>query len=272
MPKLAISNIAWSAQNDGTIHPLLKQHGITGIEIAPTKVWPTWEEITLTKACDYREKLTAAGFSIPALQAILFNKPECLLFGNAKQQQAFIDHLAWVADIAQALGAPIIVFGAPQQRSRQHLEMAQAIDIALPILQKIGANCLSKGVCFCIEPNPTQYHCNFITNTQEGIAVVKNINRAGVGLHLDSAAMLLASENITQSLTNALPYLKHFHVSEPQLSGFNHPVSPHTSIAESLNHLEYSQWISLEMRASENEYANVKTAIDYMRRTYATSN
>ena len=38
--KLAISNLAWPAEQEKTILALMKQYGYTGLEIAPGKVIP----------------------------------------------------------------------------------------------------------------------------------------------------------------------------------------------------------------------------------------
>ena len=40
MSRLAISNIAWDAKADEIIYALLKRAGYTGLEIAPTRLFP----------------------------------------------------------------------------------------------------------------------------------------------------------------------------------------------------------------------------------------
>ena len=39
--KLAISNIAWDRHDDLTIFEMLRKFGVQGVEIAPTKIWPS---------------------------------------------------------------------------------------------------------------------------------------------------------------------------------------------------------------------------------------
>ena len=40
MSRLAISNIAWDAKADEAMYALLKRAGYTGLEIAPTRLFP----------------------------------------------------------------------------------------------------------------------------------------------------------------------------------------------------------------------------------------
>jgi len=37
---LAISNIAWSADQDKDVYELMKKYGFSGLEIAPTRIFP----------------------------------------------------------------------------------------------------------------------------------------------------------------------------------------------------------------------------------------
>ena len=38
--KLSISNIAWDTSEDKMIYELMQNHGCSGLEIAPTRVFP----------------------------------------------------------------------------------------------------------------------------------------------------------------------------------------------------------------------------------------
>ena len=102
--RYAFSNIAWKPHDDPNVLSLLKERGIGGIEVAPTRVWPDWEGATPTAARRYGRRLRSLGFEVPALQAVLFGKPDAQLFdgGNAT---AFVSHLTYVAELAEAAGA-----------------------------------------------------------------------------------------------------------------------------------------------------------------------
>ena len=38
--KLSISNIGWSNENDVNVYELMKKYGYSGLEIAPTRIFP----------------------------------------------------------------------------------------------------------------------------------------------------------------------------------------------------------------------------------------
>ena len=44
--RFAVSNIAWDRHDDPEVLALLRAHGVTGIEVAPPKVWPGWDGAT----------------------------------------------------------------------------------------------------------------------------------------------------------------------------------------------------------------------------------
>ena len=52
--KLAISNIAWEKHDDSDVLNLLKANGVTGIEVAPTKLWQDWKGASYKKAREYK--------------------------------------------------------------------------------------------------------------------------------------------------------------------------------------------------------------------------
>lgn len=247
--RFAYSNIAWQPHDDPETLALLRRHGIEGIEIAPTAVWGSWEEMTLSKARAYRRMLTEQGFEVPALQAILYGRPEARLFGTPGET-VFLDHCARVACLASGLEARVAVLGAPAQRDRGGRSWPQACEHAAALLRKAAALFHDQGCCLCIEPNPRRYGCNFINTATEGIELVAAVDHPGFRLHLDAAGMYLESEALASVLPAALPVLRHFHLSEPDLRDFRAPEVPHTDNLRHLSAAGYAGWCSVEMRRS----------------------
>ena len=48
--KLSISNIAWGMENEQKAYSLIKDYGFTGLEIAPTRIFPNDPYIRLNEA------------------------------------------------------------------------------------------------------------------------------------------------------------------------------------------------------------------------------
>lgn len=245
--KLAFSNIAWSPHDSPEVLSLLKKQGVTGIEVAPTKVWPSWEGATPVAAERYGRRLLDLGFEVPALQAVLFNRPEAKLFDH-DGEVAFVAHLTHVAELAGALGARAVVLGAPRQRDRGHLTKDEAFNRAAEILHGLAQKFAARNTCLCIEPNPKRYACNFIVNAMEGAELVRLVNHRGFGLHLDAAAMFLEGDDPARIWPDLGHLVRHFHISEPDLNDFCSPEAPHLSNLDFLKEKNYSGWCSVEMR------------------------
>jgi sugar phosphate isomerase/epimerase len=245
--KLAFSNIAFPTHDAADVWALLRTHGVTGIEVAPTKVWPDWEEATPAAARAYRTRLADAGFEVPALQAVLFGQPAARLF-DAAGEKRMGEHLRRVAELAGALGARAVVLGAPKQRDRGTLSMDQAQTHAVPLLRAWAQPFADQASCLCIEPNPRRYGCNFIVNAQEGAALVAEVNHPGFGLHLDAAGMFLEGDWLEARWPEVTRLLRHFHISEPDLGDFRQSQVPHLENFRVLRTGGYTGWCSVEMR------------------------
>jgi sugar phosphate isomerase/epimerase len=226
---------------------LLREHGIGGIEVAPTRVWPDWDGATPAAAAAYRRQLEDEGFAVPALQAILFGRTKARLF-DANGEKALVEHLALVAALAGALGAKAVVLGAPKQRDRGLLAPEAAHAHAADVFRAIAPAFADCGACLCIEPNPPQYGCNFVTTAAEGASLVRQVAHPGFGLHLDAAGMFLVGERLSAILPDVEPLLRHYHISEPDLGDFTAPQVPHAANLAALHACGYAGWCSVEMR------------------------
>jgi sugar phosphate isomerase/epimerase len=86
---------------------------------------------------------------------------------------------------------------------------------------------------------------------------LKDVNSNGFGLHLDSAVMSLNNEDIQDSISKAIPYMKHFHVSEPFLEPIINKKVDHEKISKILKTNNYDRWVSIEMRKTESSNLDI---------------
>lgn len=266
--KLAVSNIAWPAEHDAAAYALLKQHGIAGLEVAPTRVWGSWD-VHPQQVEDFRAQLAEAKLVCSSLQAILYGKPELTIFdGDTRELYKHIKH---VARIASALGAVPLVFGSPKNRKKGDRTLPEAMNEAAPIFQKMAAICLDQGVVLGLEANPTEYKCDFLTNATDAAAFVEHINHPGVRLHLDAAAMHLAGDDPVTILRDYGHLLVHAHASEPFLGDLTEPQVDHARFAQELRKQNWQQWVSLEMRASETPLETLETSLATFTRHYGAA-
>jgi sugar phosphate isomerase/epimerase len=264
---LTISNIAWTAEQDEEVLGLLRQDGVQAVELAPTRIWPEWQG-TAQEAIAYRDYLNGLGLACSSLQAILYGLPHLKVFGTAQEKAALVEHLRGVADLAAALGAGPMVFGAPKNRLRGDRNDATAFVEAVELFEEIGDYCQQKGVTLCLEPNPTDYGCDFITTSEQGAALVREVNSPGFRLHLDAAGMHLTGDQVPAAIESAADVLAHIHISEPFLGDFEQPQVDHKAIAKGLTAIGWDQWISIEMRATDHPVDSVKTALATVQSIY----
>jgi len=245
--RLAISNIAWPSGADAVMTPLLHAHGVEGVELALTKVWPEPLDVSPDEVRAYRAGWERQGLRIVALQALLFGKPHLTLFDSEATRRQTRDYLAGMIERAGQLGAGVLVFGSPKNRRRQGQSPAETWAIAVPFFRELGSIARRHGVYLCIEPNPPAYGCDFVTTVAEGIKLVDAVAEDGFGLHLDTAGMSLASDPPIASILAAGKRCKHFHVSAPFLAEVAGETVPHAAYAQGLRVADYQGWVSIEM-------------------------
>ena len=266
--RVSVSNIAWPGEMDEAAYALLAGAGVRGIEVAPTRVWPGWEGMTAESVRAVRERMEGAGLRVSSLQAVLFQKPELQMFGEG---EAFAEHLRYCAGLAAALGAGAVVLGAPKNRDRGTLSEEEAFARAVEVLRPVAETYAEAGVALCVEANPEQYACNFVTRGAEAAALVRAVGSMGLRLHLDTACAALARESIAELVRENGDVLAHFHASEPMLGDFATPSEEHARAAEALRAVGYEGWVAVEMRAQEDALASLQVAVEFAMRTYGAA-
>ncbi len=74
---LAVSNIALPAYDHEAELGRLRELGIEGLEVAPSRVWPdTWRGLKPADVAAYRRAVTDAGLRVVGLHSLLFDHPD----------------------------------------------------------------------------------------------------------------------------------------------------------------------------------------------------
>ena len=213
--KLAISNIAWEKINDETIYHLMQKYWFTWLEIAPTKTFDNFLEITYNEINEFKNNLNKFWIELVAAQSLLFWKPELKLF-DKKRREELKKYMIQIIDFASRLWIKSLVFWSPKNRIYENISHNKAIEIAKSFFQEIWDCAYKKWVYVCIEPNPEIYWWNFMCNTIETLDFVKYINNPWIKLHLDLWTIIINNEDINIIL-EAKNHITHFHISEPYL-------------------------------------------------------
>lgn len=266
--KLAVSNIAWTDDIHVAALAVLSRYGAKGIEVAPTRLWPGWEHMSVIDAGRIRTAYAEAGFQIPAMQSLLFGLPQLNVFGDEPTRSGLLLHLARLFPVAKALGVRALVFGSPRNRDRSGLTDAQANSQAVAFFRRVAQLASSEGVVLCLEPNPPQYGANFVTGWTEALSLVEAVDAPGFGLHLDTACIAMNGDSPAEAIRTCRDAICHVHISEPQLADFSDSQVDHRSAAQALADIGYEGWVSIEMRCGAHAVRTLDEALSFVKSTY----
>lgn len=271
MDKLAVSNIAWTNNEEPLIAQKLAEMNVHNIEIAPTKIWKDPTKISDQEIEKNLKFWKSKGLCVIAFQSMLFGRENLQIFKdkeNRLQTQKFLEDFIILSG---KMGAKVMVFGSPKNRVVGDMDFNETQEIAIEFFGKLGDVAYANNVVFCIEPNPKDYNCDFITTAQEGADLVRAVNNPGFGLHLDIAGMTLAGDDIARSIENFSDILRHFHISSPFLDQVNSQSKiDHSIAAKALKKINYEGFFSIEMRSGEEgqNVDRVKEAVDFVKEEY----
>lgn len=247
MFKLAVSNIGWSAEQDDCVYNMMERQGYCGLEIAPTRIFPTAPYDRGTDAEVWSEELKKDhGFMIPSMQSIWFGRQENI-FGSAEERQILLDYTKKAVDFAKIIKCKNLVFGCPRNRN-----MPEGADpeTGVRFLKEIADYAYERGTVIGMEANPPIYYTNYINDTLSALALIEKVGSEGLRLNLDVGTMIQNGESISE-LTGKTYLVSHVHISEPGLK----PVEEralHRELREVLEEEGYQGFVSIEMGKTDD--------------------
>ncbi len=230
-----------------SIYKLAKTYGFTGLEIAPTKIFPKCPYNKLDAASAWSKNLKKNyGLSISPMQSIWFGRQE-KLFGTDAERMILSDYSKKTIDFASAVGCNNLVFGCPKNRNIP--KDANPI-IAQDFFRELGNYADKNGTVIGLEANPPIYNTNYINDTPSAIKLISKIDSNGLLLNLDVGTMIENNESAI-GLAGHVHLINHVHISEPYLK----PIIPrnlHQELKSVLQNEGYNGFISIEMNNIEN--------------------
>ncbi len=251
--KLAISNIAWDVEEDEAVAMLLRRYGVTAVDVAPGKYFPNPTMATHADAQSIRVDWERRGIQVTGMQALLFGTTGLNVFGDTPTQTALLAHLKAVCRIAHDLGARRLVFGSPKNRDRSGLSDGNAEKEAVAFFRRVGDVALAEDVIICLEPNPTRYGANFMTTTAETARIVEAVQHCAIKMQLDTGALTINGESVTETVSRYAPIIGHIHLSEPDLVPLGDFATDHRSIAKTIRAYLPNHVACIEMLATPKE-------------------
>lgn len=257
--KLAISNIAWTKENDESIYTYLLQKGFQGLEIAPTRLFSDKPYEHVKEAIQFSKKIkNNYNLLIPSMQSIWYGRQEAI-FGSEKERQALLDYTFQAINFAEAIGCKNLVFGCPRNRN---VSGDDDYNTGIVFFRQIGNYAQAHHTVVALEANPVIYGTNFLNTTKAAIDFCRKIDNKGIGINYDLGTVIYNGEDYHTCLGN-LDLINHVHISEPYLAKIEKR-EMHRELLKTLEAGGYDKYVSIEMRTMEH-IDDVYETINYVR-------
>ncbi|WP_300697947.1 sugar phosphate isomerase/epimerase [uncultured Bacteroides sp.] len=257
--ELSISNIAWSTENDVEMYSFLQESCFSGLEIAPTRIYPEAPYDKLSEAKEWAASLKKNyGLVIPSMQSIWYGHTE-KIFGDKKDRQKLIDYTKRAVDFAEAIGCSNLVFGNPKNRDAE--DVTAIMPIAVDFFKEIGDYAAEHNTVIALEPNPTIYNTRFMNYTDQAVEMAYKASSAGIKVNVDLGTIIYNDEDINY-LKQIPEFINHVHISEP---GLNLIIKRkiHSQLFAVLHDIGYKRFVSIEM-GNKNDVEQPKEIIHYI--------
>lgn len=270
MTQISISNIAWDTRYDAQVAELMEKHGVSFVDIAPSKYIDISSLNFLSKAKALREDWLSRGIHPLGMQSLLFGTEGLNVFGDVDTQARMLSHLERVCAIGDVLNARLLVFGSPRNRDCTGLSAEEVRDRAVIFFKRLGDIAKKYNVVVCLEPNPVCYNSNFMTNSAETAEIVQYVGHENIKMQLDTGAMCINEEEQEGTLLLVKDYVAHIHISEPNLV----PVCEYTQYQKALAPLIKQYFptmpVTIEMLTRDNDLvlSDIEKSLKFVKALY----
>lgn len=257
MTRLAVSNIAWPAEDREAAYDMLRAYGIGGLEIAPGLFFDGADDAFAPSPDDWDEAVGAvdrAGLRLVSMQSLLYGVSGAALFGTEAERERLEQGLCRAIDLASRLNIPNLVFGSPKQRIiPPGMSAEQAETIAIDLFRRIGDAAAAAETRMAVEPNPAAYGTNFLTHMADVIAFVRKVDHPAIAMIFDLGALRMNGDydDIERLAEAAVPFTSHVHFSEAHLGPAPADEADAARAFAALSKAGYQGCHSIEMRATD---------------------
>lgn len=263
--KFCVSNIALTAYDHGDELMALADIGLSGLEVAPSRVWrDTWQGLSPADVAAYRKQVEAAGLSVVGLHSLLFDQKDLGLFADADGRARVLDFMAHLSGVCRDLGGKTLIWGAGRWRGTMSLEDAESY--AVDFFTELDARIRDHGTVFCFEPLGAK-DSDFLNSVFDAAEMAERLDLPSIGVQLDAKGITANAEMTAEAAEAAEPYLQHVHVNEPDLGvlGTTGGVD-HAAFAEILRGIGYDGSISIEQKMVDpvDPLGPVRTSAAYL--------
>ncbi len=237
--KIGCNLLLWTSRLTAEHLPvlrMLKSLGYDGVEVPVFTGTPQ----------DYRETARmVAGEGLSAAVAGTLKPGADPLSDDPTERKAGHDHLHWLVDCAQELGAEVIAGPFHQPLAQFSGQGPTAPEWDRMVASQHDMATYAGDLRLAIEPL-NRFECYALNTAADAARLVAAVNRPNYGYLYDTFHANIEERDPVAALTATLPAVAHFHVSENDRGT---PGQGHAAIIPALNALKasgYDHWIAVE--------------------------
>ena len=260
--KLCLSNLAWDTERNEEIYLFMSEHGFSGLEIAPTKLFGENPYEALSAARAWAKKLKKDySLSVASVQSLWYKRNEGI-FNSFEERCFLLSYTKKAIDFAAEINCGNLVFGCPKNRvTRGEDHYAAALDF----FGELGNYAVEKGAVIAIEPNPAAYGTDFLNTTREALEFCKDAGCDGLKINLDFGTIIINGESFDFS-DEELALVNHVHISEPNLTPVKRRKG-HEQLKTALEKSGYGGYVSVEMSPGGTD-SDIEDAALYLKEVF----
>ena len=240
-----ISNLSWRHEDFTSIIKLIKTHKISGVDIAPIKIFKNWKNVE-KKVKKFNKILRKNKIKVNAIQGVFF-KTNLNLFDNVnKNFEKIENHLKLVLRVAKVFGCNKIIIGSTEFRNKKKISKVYSDKIFINFFSKFKKILKKNKIYFCMETIPKQYNEKYIFKLEHLLYLIKKINSKYIKINFDTSLFHYNNSNFL-NLRQNLDQIKTFQFTEKNFDYFLNPSKNNLKIAKMIKNSNKVNEISLEI-------------------------
>ncbi len=223
----------------------MAQVGYEGVEIAPFTFAESVATLDSATRAYIRQTARLHNLEIVGLHMLLWSPPGLhVAHPDPRVRKRTADYLVALVEFASDVGARLMVFGSPKQRSSiaPHTP-AESAQMWLDTLQPALRRCEQVGVTILLEPLP---ETDVVQRLSEAVALVQQANHPNLKTMLDVKSALAETSDVPALIRQYAPHIAHVHLNDSNLRAPGYGKTDFGPILRALREINYQGWCSLE--------------------------
>lgn len=216
-------------------------------------------EPTQYDPAEVRRLCAKAGIGVSSICSIFTGPERDLVSPDAAMRARAVQYCKDVADLAAGVGAPVfIVAPSPVGKMAPAADPKQEWRWAIESIREAADYAQAKSVKICIEAW-NRYETYFVNRIDQALALMRDVDRANVGVMGDTFHMNIEDESIPDTIRRAGRDLLHIHFADSNRAAPGRGHIDFAPILRALREIDYQGHVTFELLpASADPFGTMK--------------